>query len=81
MERLNNSLHKVLRVWCSALLLLCVMTVPWGAWAQEKQAPTPERGSLITAALEIMEAAHYCALTTVDQSGRPQADRCADPTA
>jgi general stress protein 26 len=77
-ERSNNLLNKVFNVWYSWILVLCVMTVPMGAWAQEKQAPTPERDSLITAAIEIIEAARYCALITIDQSGRPQV-RTMDP--
>ena len=43
----------------------------------EAQAAIP-RDTLIAAAREIMEAARFCALVTLDESGRPQA-RTMDP--
>jgi general stress protein 26 len=42
------------------------------AWAQDKQPPVKDRAALIAAAREIMLAQTYCALITVDESGRPQ---------
>ncbi len=40
--------------------------------AQEKSQPAPDRAKIIAAARELMGAQTYCALITVDQTGRPQ---------
>ena len=45
---------------------------------QEKEAKTTDRDKLVAAAREIMAAARYCALITMDAKGRPQA-RTMDP--
>lgn len=42
------------------------------AWAQEKPPVPLGHAELITAAREIMAAQQYCALTTLDEEGRPQ---------
>jgi general stress protein 26 len=42
------------------------------AWAQEKPSAPLSRADLIAAAREIMAAQQYCALTTIDEDGRPQ---------
>jgi len=42
-------------------------------YAQEKLVSESSKDSLIVAAREIMKAAGYCALITVDSSGQPQA--------
>ena len=42
------------------------------AHAQEKKQPAKDRASLIAAAREIMQAQTYCALITIDDTGRPQ---------
>jgi len=41
--------------------------------AQEKKTPALDRAGLIAAAREIMHAQQYCALITIDDTGRPQA--------
>ncbi len=58
---------------CLTLLLspIFVSTVRYAS-AQAKQPPTPDRAHLIAAAREIMLGQTYCALITIDQSGRPQ---------
>ena len=38
----------------------------------EQQAPVTARDAVIAAALEIMSAQTYCAIVTLDESGRPQ---------
>ena len=40
--------------------------------AQDKPQPAPDRAKLIAAARELMAAQTYCALITVDETGRPQ---------
>ncbi len=42
------------------------------ARAEEKAAPVLDRAQLIAAAREIMQAQTYCALITIDKTGRPQ---------
>jgi general stress protein 26 len=59
------------------LALLFVLTVPRCVCAQEGEA-TPTRDTLIAAARQIMESAHFCALITLDKSGHPRA-RAMDP--
>ena len=39
--------------------------------AQDKSQPAPDRAKIIAAARELMAAQTYCALITVDQTGRP----------
>lgn len=53
-------------------LLVCVPSIFPASDAQESQEPL-SRAELIAAAREIMVAARYCALITLDSSGRPQA--------
>jgi len=50
-----------------------VITAQRPVWAQDKQSPVKDRAKLIAAAREIMQAQTYCALITIDESGRPQA--------
>ncbi len=53
-------------------LLLAVAVSPV-ALAEEKPAPAAdERARLVAAAREIMAAQTYCALVTIDETGRPQ---------
>lgn len=55
------------------ILPLLVLLAPCAAPAQEKPTtPTDERARLIAAAREIMGAQTYCALVTLDETGRPQ---------
>jgi len=59
----------------SAFLLLSALAVSLAAQdAPAKAAPAPaqERARLIDAAREIMGAQTYCALVTIDETGRPQ---------
>ncbi len=57
---------------CAFLFPLSFITAPRPAGAQDQQRPVPDRAKLIAAAREIMGAQTYCALITVDQTGRPQ---------
>ncbi len=61
-----------------AVLLLCFGALAPGVFAQTKQATGSSRKSLIATAREVMKTARYCALITLDSSGRPQA-RTMDP--
>ncbi len=63
----------------SLLLMLAVFPVQQGL-SQEKAATGPDREQMISAAREIMKAAHICALITLDENGQPQA-RAMDPFA
>ncbi len=53
-------------------LSFSLMTASRSGGAQDKKPPVPDRAHLIAAAREIMQAQTYCALITVDQTGRPQ---------
>jgi len=58
----------------SAVILLCPLMIR----AQDTELTNYDRDTLISAAKEIMEAARYCALVTLDLSGYPQV-RTMDP--
>jgi general stress protein 26 len=59
------------------LALVCVLTLPRSVRAQDGET-APPRDTLIAAARQIMESAHFCALITLDKSGHPRA-RAMDP--
>ncbi len=73
-----KSLFRLLQSCVLPLLLLFVVAVSGESSGQEKKAAKTGRDSLIAVACEIMKNANYCALITVDASGRPQA-RVMDP--
>ena len=54
------------------VLFLFVVAGRHIARAQEAKPPVKDRASLIAAAREIMQAQTYCALITIDETGRPQ---------
>ncbi len=54
------------------VLFISVVAGQHAAQAQEKKQPVKDRASLIAAAREIMQGQTYCALITIDESGRPQ---------
>lgn len=62
----------------SILLIFSAGSNFYKAYAQEKVDSESTKENLKTAAREIMEAASYCVLITVDSSGQPQA-RVMDP--
>lgn len=68
----------MIRATALAFLLVCVPSIFPTGHAQEKRSKQSEGERLIAAAREIMSAARYCALITLDSSGRPQA-RTLDP--
>jgi len=53
---------------CSLVMLLPFSVV----FGQDKSQPAPDRAKIIAAARELMAAQTYCALITVDDTGRPQ---------
>jgi general stress protein 26 len=57
--------------WLVALVL-SVAFAPRCIGADEKVVATPEREKLVAAARELMGMQKYCALITVDRTGRPQ---------
>jgi len=59
-------------------LLLCFVNLPPAICSQPRQPARRDRQSLIATAREIMKTARYCALITLDSSGRPHA-RTMDP--
>jgi general stress protein 26 len=61
----------------TVLALVCALTLPNGVRSQVG-GTKPTRDTLISAARQIMESAHFCALITLDKSGHPRA-RAMDP--
>jgi general stress protein 26 len=53
-------------------ILLLALAVSPAAPAQEKPTAADEKARLIAAAREIIAAQTYCALVTIDETGRPQ---------
>jgi general stress protein 26 len=54
--------------------LALILAASASAAAQDKPQPAaPDRAKVLAAAREIMQAQTYCALITIDESGRPQA--------
>jgi general stress protein 26 len=68
----------ILRTRSLSLLLFSLLAIPLLTNGQQKRADQSERNQLIVAAREIIGAARYCALITLDFAGRPQA-RTMDP--
>jgi len=58
----------------AALISLLALSAPAliSAEGEDKQPPVPDRAALIAAARETMAAQTYCALITIDDTGRPQ---------
>lgn len=54
------------------LITLCMVAVSNVVGAQQAKPQAPDRGKLIAAAREIMQAQTYCALITIGENGRPQ---------
>ena len=73
-----NSTQCRSHVLATTLLMLCLAAFTPGIRGQVKQAPRLDRQSLLTTAREIMTTARYCALITLDSTGRPHA-RTMDP--
>jgi general stress protein 26 len=73
-----NSLCRLIRISALAFLVTCGAVIVPTTHAQESGAKSLSRAELIAAAHEIMTAARYCALITLDSSGSPQA-RTLDP--
>jgi len=68
----------VIRATALAFLLLSMAPMYSAGYGQERQTAPAERERLITAARDIMATARYCALITLDSTGRPYA-RTIDP--
>ena len=67
--------HRIVpRFWLFVLPVACLI----GPYPQLHAQPVPPRDTLIAAARQIMEAARFCALITLDGSGTPRA-RTMDP--
>lgn len=64
--------HNKLKTLCLSLVLLSIIIMPGSIWAQKKQATTTERDTLLATARETMAMTKYCALVTLDETGRPQ---------
>ena len=73
-----KSTHQRWRNLTRTFLLLCFAVLTPGIRSQVKQAPRLDRQSLLATAREIMNTARYCALITIDSTGRPHA-RTMDP--
>jgi len=55
-----------------SFLALGLINPPSAAFAQDKEPLQPDRAKILAAAREIMQAQTYCALITIDETGRPQ---------
>jgi general stress protein 26 len=77
-EKTLSTTRYLAKAFGKAVLLLCFGALAPGVSGQAKQATGWSRESLIATAREIMKAARYCALITLDSNGRPQA-RTMDP--
>jgi len=55
-----------------AFFALVALLAPAAAWGQEKNQKPPDRAKILAAAREIIGAQTYCALATLDETGRPQ---------
>lgn len=68
------------RKWLTAAIIstLCLAAITPVVRSQSQPRPGADRDSLIATAREIMKSARYCALITLDSSGRPHA-RTMDP--
>ena len=73
-----NSTHSLPKLLTKASLLLSLFAFAPSARGQAKRPPRLDRESLIATARDIMKTARYCALITLDSSGRPHA-RTMDP--
>lgn len=73
MKKLILSSAKGLLILSAAILIS-----PLSSWAQDSESTSFESEKLISASKEIMEAASYCALITLDASGHPEV-RTMDP--
>jgi general stress protein 26 len=74
MKSIHQRRHNLARVFP----LLCFAVLTPAIRGQVKHPQHPDRQSLIATAREIMNTARYCALITIDSSGRPHA-RTMDP--
>jgi len=72
MKRFHALSFAVCGLCLPVFLSLFLITIPRAARAQDKQPPAQDCARLIAAAREIMQAQTYCALITLDQTGRPQ---------
>jgi general stress protein 26 len=67
----GSTMKRLCSAFALSLLTLAVLS-PSRAQEKEKQPPELDRAALIAAAREIMTAQTYCALVTIDETGRPQ---------
>lgn len=75
-----NSTQHTTQVLAKTFLLLCIASFALSIRGQIKPPPSLDREKLISTAREIMQTARYCALITLDATGRPHA-RAMDPFA
>ena len=68
MKMYSNSIWRKLELLCLLSLLLLAASLECNA--QEKPAANAERDSIIIAAREIIGKQKYCALITIDSTGR-----------
>ncbi len=73
-----NSTQRTTQVLAKTFLILCFGAIAPSVRGQSQQLPPLDRESLIATAREIMKTARYCALITLDSTGRPRA-RTMDP--
>jgi general stress protein 26 len=67
-----KSLLNKFGLYCFTFLFLLIIAAPLKCISQEKPTGLTKRDSIIAAAREIIGMQKYCALITVDSSGKPQ---------
>jgi general stress protein 26 len=67
------SMKLELRAWLLASLITCTLAPGDVLRAQEENAAAASRDTLIAVARQIIDAARFCTLITLDESGRPAA--------
>ncbi|HEX9934005.1 MAG TPA: pyridoxamine 5'-phosphate oxidase family protein, partial [bacterium] len=72
MKKQETAYFRIANLFWSSFLIALAFSFAANSAAQEKPAAAVNRDSVIAAAREIMDSQQYCALITVDSTGRPQ---------
>jgi general stress protein 26 len=67
-----NLIRKTFKPRNLSFLLIAFTLMPYLTQARDKKEPGVNRDTVIAAARELMQANKYCALVTIDESGRPR---------
>lgn len=72
-EAIMKATIKLIKVSSIILLFFSVIIAPGSVYTQEVQLSTPKRDVLLSVAREYIQSVRYCALITVDSTGKPHA--------